>query len=411
MGAVTSMDFFKHVPLQPPDPIFGITNAHNADPNPNKVNLGVGAYRDDEGKPWVLPVVHLIEKRLVEEKIYNKEYLPITGLPEFVDSARKLLLGDSRSIAEGRVATVQTLSGTGSLALAFVFIKRFLNSPTIYLSNPTWANHMNLVEGAYLQWKYYRYYDESTRGLNLDGMLEDLSAAEPGSVVLLHACAHNPTGVDPTAEQWQQILELIRAKNLVAFFDSAYQGFASGDLQRDAAAIRMFDEAGLNLIISQSFAKNFGLYGERVGTLSIIGDSPQTTENVLSQLSNIVRQLYSNPPRHGAEIVAIALRNREYYDMWERDLKIMAHRIIRMREVLFEEITKLGVPGTWTHIINQIGMFTYLGITEAQVKILTEKHHVYLTKAGRISMAGLNEAKCKYLAAAIQDAVGSAPKL
>eukprot|EP00301_Raphidiophrys_heterophryoidea_P018970 c3960_g1_i1.p1 GENE.c3960_g1_i1~~c3960_g1_i1.p1 ORF type:complete len:434 (+),score=116.29 c3960_g1_i1:89-1303(+) len=403
---------FSQVPAQPADPLFGINDAYNQDTNPNKLNLGVGAYRDAAGKPWVLPVVREVERKLLEEQKFDKEYLPIAGLPLFTEHARKLLLGeDSRAIAENRVTTFQTLSGTGALGLGMTFIKRFYPGATaVYSTKPSWANHKNIVEGAGLEYKEFRYYDAKTRGLDFAGMIEDMQAAPEGSVFLLHVCAHNPTGVDLSPAQWDEVLKVMTARKHFPFLDCAYQGFATGDIARDAYSVRLFDKAGSEFLVCQSFAKNFGLYGERAGTLSIVCDSPQSTKNVASQVSKIVRQQYSNPPRHGAEIVGTALASPEHFESWVQSLKIMSGRIIEMREILYKELLANETPGTWNHIVDQTGMFSYTGLTKNQVLRLTEQHHVYLTSDGRISMAGLNADKCKYLAQAIKEVVLAVPE-
>lgn len=405
------MSFFDHVDEQPPDPIFGITDAFNKDTHPSKMNLGVGAYRDEEGKPWVLPTVIEAETRMLNERLFNKEYLPILGLPAFNKVAARLLFGESsKSESEDRLLSVQTLSGTGALSLAFTFLKRFLpGNPKVYITNPTWANHINLVQGVGLDWEYFRYYHAGTNGLDFDGMMEDLSKAPEGSIILLHVVAHNPTGVDPTEDQWRAILDLLRQRRLYPLLDCAYQGFASGSLEKDGFACRLFEQEGMEFMVCQSFAKNFGLYRERVGGLHVVSNSSVVKERISGQVSNIVRQLYSNPPAHGAEIIAVALGDDRLTEMWKRDIQIMAGRIIQMRKELFDELMALKVPGTWNHIIDQIGMFSYLGLSKPRVLRLTEVHHIYLTSNGRISMAGLNVAKCKALAAAIAEVIESVP--
>merc|ERR1711871_1489987 len=305
---------FAHVPQQAPDAIFGINAAYKADTSPDKVNLVIGAYRDNEGKPWVLPVVKDIEKALTERTDLDKEYAPIAGVPAFCEETRKLILGkDSPSIADDRVCTVQTLSGTGGLSLGFIFVKRFMPAGTkVLISNPSWANHKNIAEGNGIEYSLYRYYKGETAGLDFEGMVADLKAADEGSVVLLHACAHNPTGVDLSNAQWDAVRDVCKERKLIPFFDCAYQGFATGDLDGDAFAVRAFDKAGMNMMIPQSYSKNFGLYGERCGALSFVTDSSDTANKIKSQLSRIVRQNYSNPPRHGAQIVAEVLKSEEY---------------------------------------------------------------------------------------------------
>ncbi|KAL3149705.1 hypothetical protein ABBQ38_013535 [Trebouxia sp. C0009 RCD-2024] len=397
---------WSHVPQAPPDAILGITEAFKADNDSKKLNLGVGAYRTEEGKPLVLPSVKKAEQKVVNDPNANKEYLGIAGNPDFCKLSAKLAFGaNSRALKEGRAATVQSLSGTGSLRVGAQFLALHYPLKLIYIPSPTWANHNKIFPLAGIQIRNYRYYKPSTRGLDYEGMCEDLSSAPQGSVVLLHACAHNPTGVDPTPDEWQGILKVVQQRHLLPFFDSAYQGFASGDLEKDATAVRMFTDAGVELLLSQSYAKNMGLYGERIGSLTVITSDPSTTKKVDSQLKAVIRPMYSNPPRHGAAIVTAILSDPELYSQWKVELKGMADRIITMREKLHAALKEVGAPGSWDHIISQIGMFSYTGLTKAQVQHMTKKYHIYMTMDGRISMAGLSGSSCKYLAEAMKDAV------
>lgn len=397
---------FSHVVRAPEDPILGVTVAYNKDPSPVKLNLGVGAYRTEEGKPLVLNVVRKAEQKLVNDRSRVKEYLPITGLAEFNKLSAKLIFGaDSPAIQENRVATVQCLSGTGSLRVGGEFLARHHHQRVIYIPQPTWGNHTKVFALAGLSVKTYRYYDKATRGLNFHGMLEDLGSAPSGAVVLLHACAHNPTGVDPTLQQWEQIRKLIRSKGLLPFFDSAYQGFASGSLDADAQSVRMFVADGGELLMAQSYAKNMGLYGERVGALSIVCRAADVAGRVESQLKLVIRPMYSNPPIHGASIVAAILKDRNLYDEWTIELKAMADRIISMRQRLFDALRARGTPGDWSHIIKQIGMFTFTGLNPEQVAFMTREYHIYMTSDGRISMAGLSSKTVPHLADAIHAAV------
>ena len=400
---------FAHLVQAPEDAILGVTIAYNKDPSPIKLNLGVGAYRTEEGKPLVLNVVRKAEQQLINDRSRIKEYLPIVGLVEFNKLSAKLILGaDSPAIRENRVTTVECLSGTGSLRVGGEFLARHYHQKTIYIPQPTWGNHPKIFTLAGLSVKTYRYYDPSTRGLNFQGLLEDLGAAPQGSIVLLHACAHNPTGVDPTLEQWEQIRKLMRSKGLMPFFDSAYQGFASGSLDTDAKPIRMFVADGGELLVAQSYAKNMGLYGERVGALSIVCKAADVAGRVESQLKLVIRPMYSNPPIHGASIVAVILRDRNLFNEWTLELKAMADRIISMRKQLFEALRARGTPGDWTHIIKQIGMFTFTGLNPAQVSYMTKEYHIYMTSDGRISMAGLSSKTVPHLADAIHAVVTKA---
>lgn len=397
---------FEKLEQAPEDPILGVTVAYNKDPSLVKLNLGVGAYRTEEGKPLVLNVVREAEELLIRDRSRFKEYLPIAGLVEFNKLSAKLILGiDSPAIQEKRVTTVQCLSGTGSLRVGAEFLARHYSQRIIYIPSPTWGNHPKIFNLGGLTVKTYRYYDPSTRGLDYQGMLEDLSAAPSGAIVLLHACAHNPTGVDPTREQWQGIRQLIRQNDLLPFFDSAYQGFASGSLDTDAYSVRLFVADGGECLIAQSFAKNMGLYGERVGALSIICRSENVAKRVESQLKLVIRPMYSSPPIHGASIVATILGDRNLYYNWTEELKQMADRIISMRHQLYDALKARGTPGDWSHIIKQIGMFTFTGLNKEQVNFMTAEYHIYMTFDGRISMAGLSSRTVPHLADAINAAV------
>ncbi|OEL22456.1 Aspartate aminotransferase, cytoplasmic [Dichanthelium oligosanthes] len=397
---------FAALAQAPEDPILGVTVAYNKDPSPAKVNLGVGAYRTEEGKPLVLNVVRRAEQMLINNPSRVKEYLPITGLAEFNKLSAKLIFGSSSpAIQENRVATVQCLSGTGSLRVGGEFLARHYHEHTIYIPQPTWGNHPKVFTLSGLTVRSYRYYDPATRGLDFKGLLEDLSSAPLGSIVLLHACAHNPTGVDPTIDQWEQIRQLMRSKSLLPFFDSAYQGFASGNLDKDAQSVRMFVADGGELLMAQSYAKNMGLYGERVGALSIVCGSADVAVRVESQLKLVIRPMYSNPPLHGASIVATILKDSDMFNEWTVELKAMADRIISMRQQLFDALKSRGTPGDWSHIIKQIGMFTFTGLNSEQVAFMRQEYHIYMTSDGRISMAGLSMRTVPHLADAIHTAV------
>lgn len=396
-------ELWQEVPLAPPDSIFKLTAAYKADTFEKKVNLGVGAYRDDDNKPWVLPVVKKVTQILLNDETLDHEYLPILGLPEFIAAAAKLILGPSSvALTEGRTVSVQTISGTGANHLGALFLSRFYKwngAPRIYLSNPTWANHHAIFKNVGIEPVEYPYYDPKTIGLNFEGFIDSLRAAPERSAFLLHACAHNPTGVDPTEEQWKVIAQVILEKKHYAFFDCAYQGFASGDLDKDAWAVRYFVELGVPLLVCQSFAKNAGLYGERVGALHIVSANTETATRVKSQLSVLQRSEISNPPSHGARLVSLILNDAGLFEEWKRDIRTMAERIIAMRHELHRLLTQeLKTPGNWDHIIKQIGMFSFTGINTEQSKALVEQAHIYLTANGRISMAGLNSHNIRYFA-------------
>lgn len=398
----TGSSVWAKVPQGPPDAILGITEAYKADSHPSKINLGVGAYRDDMGKPYVLESIRQAEVQL-GQRYPDKEYAGIAGLPEFTKLSAKLAFGEnSPALAENRVVVAQSISGTGALRLGAAFLDRFYpGNRVVYLPTPTWGNHGPIFRDAKLEARSYRYFDKDTNGLDLNGMLEDLRAAPPKSIILLHACAHNPTGVDPRIEEWKQIEMVIKELEHFVFFDMAYQGFASGFPDRDAWAVRYFIEKGHNPIVAQSYAKNMGLYGERVGAISILCHDSSERERVESQLKIIIRPMYSNPPIHGARLVASVLGNKELEGLWLKEVKMMADRINSMRHALRTELEALGSKLPWQHITDQIGMFCYTGLKAEQVERLTKEFHVYLTKDGRISIAGINSSNVKYLAQAI----------
>jgi len=397
-----SHNWWSKVEMGPPDPILGVTVAFKNDPNQSKMNLGAGAYRDDAGQPFVLSCVRKAETRILESK-RDHEYAPIGGVPEFTKVAAALLFGkDAKELKENRVATVQTLSGTGALRLAGQFLKRFLPNTDIYLPEPTWGNHKPIFKDSGYNLKSYTYYD-GKGGLDFEGFKKDIRAAPDHSVILLHACAHNPTGVDPSPQQWKELSKIFLQKGHFPLIDSAYQGFASGDPVKDALPIRYFLDDGHQILVCQSFAKNFGLYGERIGALHVVSGSVEETQKILSQLLILIRPMYSNPPIYGARVIAEIFNDKDLSKEWYREVKVMADRIISMRQQLVEQLKKLGSKRDWSHITNQIGMFCYSGLTADQVKTLKEKWHVYMTSDGRISMAGVSSDKVKYLAEAIHD--------
>lgn len=305
-------------------------------------------------------------------------------------------------MAEGRVAGVQALSGTGGLRVFGELLKKF-GHKHIYVPNPTWGNHIPIMQNSGLEVRKYAYYNVETSDLDYDRMIKDISDMPEGSCILLHACAHNPTGMDPTIEQWHQISDICKKKNLLPFFDCAYQGFASGSPEKDAAALRLFCEEGHKLALVQSFSKNFGLYGQRIGALSVVGADPEEAQRVVSQMKLVIRPMYSNPPRHGARIVTTILSDERMTQDFVQQCKGMADRINDMRTALREKLEKTGSTDSWEHITKQIGMFAYSGMTKDQVMAMREKHHVYCTADGRISMAGVTSGNVDYIANAIHD--------
>lgn len=394
--------WWGHVEPAPKDPILGVSEAFLADKHPQKMNVGVGAYRNDDGKPVVLDCVREAERRIAGSEFM--EYAPMGGLVKFNNLSIKLAYGEeSAAVAENRVASVQALSGTGACRLFAEFQKRFHPESQIFIPVPTWANHHNIWKDAHVTGKAYRYYDPKTRGLDFKGLMEDVESAPGGSFFVLHACAHNPTGVDPTPEQWKEISAAFKRKNHFALFDMAYQGFASGDTERDARAIRIFMEDGHQVACAQSFAKNMGLYGQRIGCLSVVCQDDKEAVSVKSQLQLVARPMYSNPPVHGALLVSTILGDADLKAQWHTEVKMMADRIISMRESLRNSLESAGSKQSWEHITDQIGMFCYSGLSPEQVDRLTRDFHIYLTRNGRISMAGITSKNVDYLAHAIHD--------
>jgi aspartate/tyrosine/aromatic aminotransferase len=397
--------FADAVPLAPPDAIFGINNAFKTDNDPRKVNVCVGAYRSDDGKPYVLRCVKAAQEKISKSN-NNLEYLPQRGDQEFAKLSREVLMGtEVPQIKEDRVATVQSISGTGALRLGAQFIANFFKGKAVYVSEPTWGTHNTILKHAGVEKQTYKYWDPTTRGLNYAGMIQDINNAPNGSVFMLHACAHNPTGVDPNQEQWKGISNAIKAKGHIAWFDCAYQGFATGDLERDAFAVRMFLNNGHDVMASISYAKNFGLYGERVGSFSVCCSSTKQRDAVLSQLDIIIRNMYSNPPLQGMRIVKTILQDPALKAMWYEDMKLMSNRINEMRSALRGELEALATPGDWSHITSQIGMFSFTGLNKDQCESMLKDHHIYMLKNGRISMAGITSKNVKYVASCIK-AVG-----
>ncbi|CAL5428999.1 unnamed protein product [Camellia sinensis] len=404
MSVAVNVSRFEGITMAPPDPILGVSEAFKADTNEMKLNLGVGAYRTEELQPYVLNVVKKAEN-LMLEKGENKEYLPIEGLAAFNKATAELLFGaDNPVIEQQRVATVQGLSGTGSLRLAAALIERYFPGAKVVISSPTWGNHKNIFNDARVPWSEYRYYDPKTVGLDFDGMISDIKAAPEGSFVLLHGCAHNPTGIDPTPKQWEKIADVIQEKNHIPFFDVAYQGFASGSLDADASSVRLFAARGMELLVAQSYSKNLGLYAERIGAINVLCSSADAATRVKSQLKRLARSMYSNPPIHGAKIVANVVGTPTLFNEWKEEMEMMAGRIKSVRQILFDSLSAKDKSGKdWSFILKQIGMFSFTGLNQTQSDNMTNKWHVYMTKDGRISLAGLSSAKCEYLADAIID--------
>lgn len=413
-GQVTSSgatnDFFAHVPKAPLNPILGMSVLFRADKNENKVDLGVGAYKTEEGQPYVFEVVKAAEKEIHNDLLsgkINKEYQGSEGNQEYLDLSQKIVFGEELyAKLKGRISSSQSLGGTGALRIAADFLIKFFPS-TVYVPDPTWENHHSIFKTAGLKVEEYPYWNPTTRGIHLEALLKRFEEIPNKSIILLHSCAHNPTGIDPTPDQWKQIAAVLKKKNHYPFFDNAYQGFASGDLQKDAFAIRYFAEQGFQMIVTQSYSKTIGLYGERAGAFHILSSSSNIADNLITQLRIVVRVNYSNPPLHPMRIVTKVLSSKVLYSNWLDELKIVAGRIIQMRKLLREELERIGAPGKWDNITNQIGMFSYTGLSETQSERMINDHHVYMLKNGRISMSGVTTKNVQTIAGAIKKSIES----
>ncbi|MDQ3060344.1 MAG: aspartate/tyrosine/aromatic aminotransferase [Pseudomonadota bacterium] len=394
------MSLFTAVEMAPRDPILGLNEQFNADTNPAKVNLGVGVYYDDNGKLPLLECVQAAEKTMMASP-KPRGYLPIDGIAAYDSAVKGLVFGaDSEPVTSGRVATVQCIGGTGGLKVGADFLKRLNSDAKVLISDPSWENHRALFTNAGFTVETYPYYDAATRGINFDGMLAALNAAVAGTIVVLHACCHNPTGYDITSAQWDEVVSVVKAKNLVAFLDMAYQGFGYG-LAEDGAVIGKFVAAGLSFFVSTSFSKSFSLYGERVGGLSVLCDSKEEAERVLSQLKIVIRTNYSNPPTHGGAVVAAVLNNPELRALWEKELGEMRVRIKAMRQKLVDGLKAAGVKEDMSFITTQIGMFSYSGLTKDQMVRLRSEFGVYGTDTGRMCVAALNSKNIDHVCASI----------
>ncbi len=394
------MSLFTAVEMAPRDPILGLNEQFAADTNPNKVNLGVGVYFDDNGKLPLLDCVQSAEKAMMD-KPTARGYLPIDGIAAYDAAVKSLVFGaDSEPITSGRVATVQGIGGTGGLKIGADFLKKVSPNAKVMISDPSWENHRALFTNAGFQVDSYAYYDAEKRGVNFEGMLASLNAAAVGTIVVLHACCHNPTGYDITAAQWDQVIAVVKAKSLTPFLDMAYQGFGHG-IQEDGAVIGKFVAAGLNFLLSTSFSKSFSLYGERVGALSVVCVDKEECGRVLSQLKIAIRTNYSNPPIHGGAVVAAVLANPEWRATWEKELSEMRVRIKAMRQKLVDGLQAAGVKQDMSFITTQIGMFSYSGLNKDQMVRLRTEFGVYGTDTGRMCVAALNSKNIDYVCQAI----------
>ena len=394
------MSLFSAVEMAPRDPILGLNEQFNADTNPAKVNLGVGVYFDDNGKLPLLQCVQAAEKTMME-KPTARGYLPIDGIVAYDNAVKALVFGaNSEPVTSGRVATVQAIGGTGGLKIGADFLKKVKPNAKVLISDPSWENHRALFTNAGFEVDTYAYYDAAKRGVDFEGYLASLNAAAPGTIIVLHACCHNPTGYDITPAQWDQVIAAIKAKELTAFLDMAYQGFGYG-ISEDGAVIQKFVAAGLNFLVSTSFSKSFSLYGERVGGLSVLCKDKEETSRVLSQLKIVIRTNYSNPPTHGGAVVAAVLGNPELRALWEKELGEMRVRIKAMRQKLVDGLKAAGVKQDMSFITSQIGMFSYSGLTKDQMVRLRDEFGVYGTDTGRMCVAALNSKNIDYVCASI----------
>ena len=394
------MSLFTAVEMAPRDPILGLNEQFNADTNPAKVNLGVGVYYDDKGKLPLLECVQAAEKAMMQAPM-PRGYLPIDGIAAYDTAVQSLVFGaGSEPVTSGRVATVQALGGTGGLKVGADFLKRLSPTAKVLISDPSWENHRALFTHAGFLVESYPYFDAAHHGVNFAGMLAALNAAAAGTIVVLHACCHNPTGYDITAAQWDQVIAAVNTNRLVPFLDMAYQGFGHGIVE-DGAVIGKFVAAGLDFFVSTSFSKSFSLYGERVGALSVLCQDKEEAVRVLSQLKSVIRSNYSNPPTHGGAVVAAVLNNPELRALWEKELGEMRVRIKQMRALLVEKLKAAGVRQDMGFITTQIGMFSYSGLSKDQMVRLRNEFGVYGTDTGRMCVAALNRQNIDHVCASI----------
>ena len=393
---------FSAVEMAPRDPILGLNEQFNADPNPAKVNLGVGVYFDDKGKLPLLECVQAAEKMMMEAP-KARGYLPIDGIAAYDKAVQGLVFGaDSAAVKAGRIATAQAVGGTGGLKIGADLLKRFNADATVLISDPSWENHRALFEGAGFPVEQYPYYDAAQRGIDFDGMLTALDKAAAGTIVVLHACCHNPTGYDITVDQWTEVIATVKSRGLVPFLDMAYQGFGEG-IAEDGAVVGMFMTAGLDFLVATSFSKSFSLYGERVGALSIVCESQDEAARVLSQLKRVIRTNYSNPPTHGAQVVALVLTTPALRVLWEGELAGMRVRIKEMRVALRVKLEAAGLKQDFSFITRQKGMFSYSGLNKPQMERLRSQFGIYGVDSGRICVAALNTQNIDATVAAIAE--------
>ncbi len=393
---------FETISPAPEDSILGLTEAFKEDPNPNKVNLGVGVYKDGGGQTPVLSTVKEAEERLLRSEA-TKSYLPIDGLAAYATLSQEIVFGSEHDILRaGRAATVQTPGGTGALRVAADFVRRISPEATVWLSDPTWPNHPNVFGSAALQVQSYPYFEAESNGVAFDRMMAALETIPTGDVLLLHGCCHNPTGADLSSQQWQAVAALCAERSILPLLDFAYQGFGDG-LDEDASGVRIVADHCREFLVATSYSKNFGLYNERVGALTLVADSAEAADAANSHMKICVRTNYSNPPAHGGQIVAEILGDPELRKRWEVELAEMRNRINDMRHLFVETLDEQGAGRDFSFIARQRGMFSYSGLTPEQVQALRNRHSVYIVGSGRINVAGMTEVNMEFLCAAIAD--------
>lgn len=381
---------FQHIPPYAGDPILSLMEQFNADTRSEKVNLSIGLYYNEDSIVPQLETIIEAQKRIEPKNGKTKLYLPMEGFKPYREAIQALLFGaNSPAVKAGRAVTIQTLGGSGALKVGADFLKTYFPNSDVWVSQPTWDNHVAIFNGAGIKTHFYPYFDNETRGVDFDGMLSTLKTLPEQSIVLLHPCCHNPTGADLNPSQWDQVIAVLKDRNLIPFLDIAYQGFGDG-MEEDAYAIRALDQAGLNFIVSNSFSKIFSLYGERVGGLTFVCDDAEAAQCTFGQLKATVRRIYSSPPTTGAWLVDEVLNDAELNQQWQGEVKEMRERIIKMRSILKDELTKALPDRDFNYLVNQKGMFSYTGLTAEQVDILREEYAIYLVRSGRICVAGLN---------------------
>ncbi|MHC5061489.1 MAG: amino acid aminotransferase [Planctomycetota bacterium] len=393
---------FEKLEMAPADAILGLTEAFNNDPNPDKINLGVGVYKDESGKTPIFECVKTAEEQILKSET-TKSYLPIPGGAEYAAATQQLLFGTgSDIITNGRAGTVQTPGGTGALRIAGEFLRKACPDARLWLSDPTWANHVGIFTEAGFEIEKYPYYDAENKCIDFEAMIDTLKKIPQGDIVLMHGCCQNPTGIDPTIEQWKEILEVASQQKFIPLLDFAYQGLANG-IEEDAAGVRLFCDSGLELLIASSFSKNFGLYKERVGALTVVCDSAQTAQKAISHIKIRIRRNYSNPPSHGAAIVSTIMNDRQLRTQWESEVTTIRERIRQMRELFVKTLKEKGVQRDFSFITKQNGMFSFSGLTKDQVNQLREKYSVYIVGSGRINVAGMTPKNMDRLCEAVAD--------